>query len=858
VLVAVALWSLLLIPAFFGYFPIHDDLGAYHAPLRYVYQHCLQQGQEWRWSPALFAGYDVHGEGQLGGEHPLHQLLYRVLPFPLAFGVEIWWPYLAGFYGVWFWLRQLGFARRTAIYGGICFALAGFCTLRFVHVNATQVIAHVPWLLGLQAALFRQARSAECGVRNAGRGKLQIDNFAAFQPLASSLQPLVAPQPPTPNPQSPFCNAQSSIPLLLAIALLTGSQLLLGYPQYVLYSLIAEAIGLLWCARRLAKCDRLTVTLADRGVRKAGRGAGDEGRGEILNAEYKVRSTECDSIILPSPLPPQRPTPNPQSPIPKFLLLYCSAKLLGLLLGAAQVIPTLAYLADSERATWSAAASLEGSWHPLNAVQFIAPYLFASRVVGQNTHELTCYFGAVPLLLVVLGAVTPVLSTRRRQVRWLAWALIGVGLLVATGEYGPLAKLLPLVPYLNQLRFPSRAMLLTLFGLVLLAACGLSRLNQLARTRRAAARQLQTRPAWTTRERLALRLTVAASFLLIVIGNARWSEWLSPLPRQLAGPALLLVGLAILELWICNACGAKFALVAFTILDLGIYAASTAGFQTWRQVPATAGGFAAQWQTDPTIPYAGWGVRAARAELLGASLLNGKRLQVGNQNLWQATPEFPAPRARWDGYAGVKPWYAATANFRNPQSTAPRAFLKEALPQRASYVSGKNLTFNELFTPSATLHESSSYSASPFRTPHSAFRTSLKPAWLTNAQPLIHQFTNDLPGKMSLTCTVARPGWLITNESSHSGWQATVNGKAVPVSAFAGGFIGCEVPAGSSQIAFVYAAPAHVWGRIASYCGLGLWCLGAVFAIRAQCRVKSEQKRSRTQPPEQQRTLQKP
>ena len=34
-------------------------------------------------------------------------------------------------------------------------------------------------------------------------------------------------------------------------------------------------------------------------------------------------------------------------------------------------------------------------------MQAVAPYLFATRVVGQNTHELGLYFGAVPLLLAV-------------------------------------------------------------------------------------------------------------------------------------------------------------------------------------------------------------------------------------------------------------------------------------------------------------------------------------------------------------------------------------------------------------------------------------------------------------------------
>src|SRR5262249_5693945 len=60
-------------------FPMNDVIG-FHVPVRTLYQQMLQHGDPPTWTSALFAGFDLHGEGQIGAYHPLHQLLYRALP----------------------------------------------------------------------------------------------------------------------------------------------------------------------------------------------------------------------------------------------------------------------------------------------------------------------------------------------------------------------------------------------------------------------------------------------------------------------------------------------------------------------------------------------------------------------------------------------------------------------------------------------------------------------------------------------------------------------------------------------------------------------------------------------------------
>jgi hypothetical protein len=76
-----------------------DDLGAYHLPMRYLYANALRNGESMLWTPAVFGGYYLFGEGQVGMAHPWHVLLYRSLPLNVAFNVEIVASYIALFAG---------------------------------------------------------------------------------------------------------------------------------------------------------------------------------------------------------------------------------------------------------------------------------------------------------------------------------------------------------------------------------------------------------------------------------------------------------------------------------------------------------------------------------------------------------------------------------------------------------------------------------------------------------------------------------------------------------------------------------------------------------------------------------------
>ena len=133
---------------------VYNDLSWFHLPFRHLYQQALEKGDSLLWTPAIFSGVYFHGEGQTGVFHPLHLLLYRVLPLQAAFNLELLANYVAAFAGTWWFLRRLRFGTEPALFGAMLFAFSGFALLHHHHVNMIAVVAHLPWLLGAADVLI--------------------------------------------------------------------------------------------------------------------------------------------------------------------------------------------------------------------------------------------------------------------------------------------------------------------------------------------------------------------------------------------------------------------------------------------------------------------------------------------------------------------------------------------------------------------------------------------------------------------------------------------------------------------------------------------------------------------------------
>jgi hypothetical protein len=139
------------------------DLGDFHIPMRHLYQEVLRSGDSLLWTPRLFAGFYVHAEGQIGMLHPLHLLLYGVLPLGAAVNVEMIATYVCGFAGMYWLLRRLALAPAAALMGGMLFAFCGIQMLHFQHLNLAALVAHIPWLLAAADMVMLDGRPSRRG-----------------------------------------------------------------------------------------------------------------------------------------------------------------------------------------------------------------------------------------------------------------------------------------------------------------------------------------------------------------------------------------------------------------------------------------------------------------------------------------------------------------------------------------------------------------------------------------------------------------------------------------------------------------------------------------------------------------------
>ncbi len=691
-LCCLALLAALASPFFAGRVYVADDLGGMHLPMRVFYSQQLAAGEPFDWNPDLFAGFYLTGEGQAGTYHPLHWLLYRCLPLPVAFDLECLLSYPFMLAGMYVFLRRWRMRRGAARFGAMTFTFGGFNLLHFVHPNVVAIVAHLPWLLAAIDVMVR-------GIKPRHRR-------LAF----------------------------------VAVALLTGSQLLLGSPQFVLFSLMLEAGYVLWWG-----------------------GAGGAVR-------------------------------------------WAAAILIGCLIGGVQLLPSIDVLAHSVRHSAGIDLAAYGSLDPLNLIQLAAPYLFDTRVVGQNTHELGLYFGAMPLVL----AVWWLFDGRRGNWRRLATFAVATAVLAivwAFGAMGPLGWLETHLPLVNRFRFPSRAIVLFQFAVAALAALGLT---ALARQAKFPPRGIST--AW-------LWILPAFSAAAAIIARIRWPEHVSAWPLMLVGPVLVT---AAVWLVIRAAHGSRWAIAAmvvFTAADLGAYGLS---YSVIGQNESLT-----KYVRETSAPPGDINGRVALDLMSGTETANGEHgPRIGDRILlagWKCI----------DGYTGLEP--ARRLDYRMPAAlrAAGVTWVSQAAAEKMdSDKSG--LTMREDWhavadpQPRAWLVTRAVVSSHPktdiarISLPDEVLVEQSLPSPLPAGSPGTTKIVVDRPGRIDLNVACRTTQLAVINESFHDGWRATLDGKTVEALRINGDFLGLIVPAGDHEISLEFRPKSLIFGRVMSGFGLGL------------------------------------
>jgi hypothetical protein len=695
-LIAIVTFAVLATPFFLGRVYVADDLGQFHLPIRDFYARQLARGEPFDWMPGLYGGFQVAAEGQLGAYHPWHWALYRFLPLGAAFDVELLASYPFLFAGTYLLLRRLAGRRDAALLGALAFTFGGFNLLHFVHPNAIAVVAHLPWLLwAIDVALVEG-------------------------------------------------DPRRRAAAVLGVGLLTASQLLLGYPQYVWFSLVAEVALVGW---------RVSAEKATLG---------------------RVASLG-------------------------------SAVAAGGLIGAVQWLPTWRLLEDSTRQTADAAFTNAGSLHPLNLVQLVAPYLFQTRVVGQNTHELGLYIGAVPIVLCAW------LFARRS--RWgkfrplvIALALFAIfALVLAAGEFGGLYRLQRWLPVVGQFRFPCRAIVLVQLAAAGLTAVAAAILFERRLEENGNRSEVGYRPLW---------IVVAASVALAVAGPLAWPEFVARPILVWSGPLLIAAAAGWIALAERGTRGAALMLAVLTAVDLGVYGMSYSVLGRTTELRD----YVASIQRPPG---------AANARVAAIDEPHGPR--VGDRMLL-------AGLERADGYAGLEP--KKRLDYRQPRSLqlAGVAWVLRTNPLDPSQ---SEWVANASFAPRARLLARVNETLTADEGPPNWQTGSAEPhVVLPRSTPGLARAVIDRPGEITIVTDSPARQVLATTESFDSGWSVAVDERPGEIVRVDGDFLGCVVEAGKHRVTFEFRPRYRDRGVLLSACGLGLLMLTVcVPLVRARRRA---------------------
>ena len=556
---------------------------------------------------------------------------------------------------------------------------------------------------------------------------------------------------------------------------MTGSQLLLGYPQYVWFSLLAEGAY----------------------------------AGFVLTAHRYTPRSGCDLCITCSDCVGCTTTMWPQLII---------AKGIGLLIGGVQLLPTIDALSNSSRQSSDSAFALWGSLHPLNLLQLVAPYLFTGRVVGDNGHEFSVYVGAVPLMLVVWLAMR-----HRNAVRLLPLIVATAGfglaaLVLALGYYGGLYRLVAWLPLLNLFRFPCRYLLLFQLAVTVLASIGLLLLlreSQQAQLRRGTPQPVERRSrriAW--RNFGPLWMTVGVSAAVAVVGIKLRSEpYIASIPAILIGPVLMGMAATLVAIAARGFPAALIGLVLLAVADQGWYGLSYSVYSS----SAGLDEFAASANTPPSEGDGRVLSTLLRSDQPGLRI--GDRMTLDG---WRRADGYAGlePKQKLDYYhvvslrvAGVR-WVQQTPSTKDiPGLTAHDAQWRE-VPAPLPRVRLVNETRGSL-DPGNDLHR-----ISPDRVALTDYTLVLPPS-----TPGSVALTHDRPGRLEIDVETAAPQMLVIAESFHPGWQAAVDAQPRDLFRVDGDFMGCMVGPGKEHVVLSFRPASLQRGWLASILGLSMIAL---------------------------------
>jgi hypothetical protein len=517
--------------------------------------------------------------------------------------------------------------------------------------------------------------------------------------------------------------------------------------------------------------------------------------------------------------------------IPRSLILFTLAVLLGLALAAVQLLPAAELTRESQRAGGlDYTKIMTHSFWPLRLLTLFSPDFFGNPAQNNfwgydNYWENAAYIGLIPLLL-ALSAIWN--RVRRRPspgpIGFLATTAI-VSLVLAFGWFTPIYPLLfNTVPGFDLFQGPARWLIITIVALCALAGFGMQHLIDRGVSRKACTRLILLG--------LALSLAgLAASFVL----KGRVETF---------GPATLRLGaLFILAGWLFRSDLRKpqwiAALVTIVALDL-ITAHFALNPTLPREIYRAANPTATAITVDGSIGRVFTFAQDEEAIKFGKYLAH----------------ETPAGQRQFDGFGSsdVDYWLGERA------ALLPNAAMIDGVPSANNFDSlivgryqalldrVEALPLDQALPILSRMHIG--YLVSPrelnlpivTRTPDVTFYRNdqvLPRAWIAPASADLQvvseivpesavQSLTDSGNAVTIRASSPQAGWLILSDTFYPGWQATIDGAPVDIRLANEVFRAIDFPGGDHTIEFRYEPRSVVIGLIVSLTSLAIIGVGLI------------------------------